>query len=161
MAYSAPSTQVYGALVDQNDWNELVNNDLHFAEPPLASLNYKPGTDISITSTSFVNADATNLSLSITSQRGKKVHAVAGFYGSNTAPGNAYFDLALDSVRAGNATNGIAIIEANSRGHCFIRAQWTGISAGAHTIRLQLKTDNASYAALLKANSPVHMIAWE
>lgn len=161
MGYNAPSTKAYGDLVDSGDWNELVNNQLHFAATTLAEKVHIPASVVSITSTSFVDADATNLTLSITTERGNRVYAMAAFACGPASAANAFYDLALDGVRAGDATNGLALVDANHRGYLTIFGEWSSIAAGAHTMRIQVKTSSGAVAAEIQQYAPVKMAVWE
>ncbi|QPC82120.1 hypothetical protein G4Y79_20920 [Phototrophicus methaneseepsis] len=160
MAYSAPSVRVYGELINPAAWNQLVNNQLHFASPPLARTVFLNTTNIDTNSTAFVDASTTNLSLSLNTERGNRVYAEAAFVGLTTAVAPVHFDLALDGTRASPWPNGLAQVDGSTDGHLTIFGVWTGVPVGAHVVRLQFKTSDISANARITLG-PVSMKAWE
>lgn len=123
----------------------------------VASSSYTPSL-ISSNSTSYVDADATNLNLSFTPNNASAtVIAIFTFSCSKTTNGTASFQLEMDGTTAGGGEVTTTLTTGNTPAS--VMGVWTGVSASAHAIRLQLKSSNSNNANIL--NAAVSMLAWE
>ncbi len=135
----------------KQDWalNDIVTApDLNAIGENLAYLKEQTArTSATITPASTGSTSwTTHASLSLTTRGGDlQVCFYAGVY--HSALGRAYFDVALDGVRVAlNGTNGSLELTPGGTGsaaQAALTLLLTGISAGAHTVALQWKTDAA------------------
>lgn len=163
MAYTTPKTWTNEPLVASDLNTHLRDNMEALKDPPSANYELNESSDYSTTSASFVDVDGTNLSLAVTTTGGDlMVH----FHGSiNNAGGFAtLLDLDIDgSPVAGD--DGIITVKGASTdiiAACFTRLI-TGLSAGAHTIKLQWKvlgSTSTLYAGAGTSNKDVHPQFW-
>lgn len=146
MAWTSPTTRSTNDLITASIWNtDLVNNLLALKSPPTAS--YVFGGPYSTTSTSEVDVDTTNLSLTITTTGGDVlVGWLSTFYMSvsgNTCTLNVTMDganlLSIGNVGQFNQANLIA------GGFTALK---TPVAAGAHTFKLRWKV-SASQANMM------------
>ena len=70
MAYTAPVNFVSGNPLLETELNLMQDNFRALKDPPSADYVLNEGSDYTTTSTSFVDVDATNLALSITTKGG-------------------------------------------------------------------------------------------
>lgn len=152
MAWTSPTTRVTGELITASIWNTDLTNNLNwlFARP-LASQVYNNTGVLTTSSTSFVDADATNLIVTFTTAAAR-IKAVATFLGHKATGGDGFFDLILDSVtRAGHSTGGLAKItnETTSGLPVTIVGEWSGLSAASHTVKIQFRSSDANSCRIL------------
>lgn len=113
-----------------------------------AAYQMNEGSNYTVSSTTFVDIDATNLSLTITTDGGD---VLVGFYGNVAQTSGAlarlYFDLDVDGARFGGDDGMVAIVttsnDAASDAHrpvSFV-ALLDNLSAGSHTFKLQWKVE--------------------
>lgn len=160
MAWTSTKTFSSGDILTAADMNTyLSGNTDALKNPPSANYELDEGSDYTTTSTTFVDVDATNLSLTITTTGGD---VMIGFHGTvyNNAGVWTYIDVTMDGVRIGG-DDGIAGLRTASQDYphmSFVRLK-TGVSAGAHTFKLQWKTSSGSttlYAGAGTANFDWH-----
>lgn len=165
-AWTAPKTWNTNDLVTATDLNTHLRDNLDWLKaPPTANYVANQASDYTTTSTSFVNVDGTNLSLTITTTGG---NVLIGFSGavSNTAAGSVtYLDVEIDGVRfAGDdGVVGVAQNIANYSVNAGFVVLKTGLSAGSHTFKLQWKTFNNTsklYAGAGTAGNDNHPQFW-
>lgn len=130
----------------------------------IVSDEYTPneGSDYTTTSTSFVDVDATNLALTITTTGGDvEVHFDGNAYNASLTE-QIFFDVDVDGTREGLDDGFIYIITNSGKQPSFTRLI-TGLSAASHTFKLQWKT-TASTATIPagagSAGSDVHPQFW-
>jgi hypothetical protein len=165
--WTTPKTWVEGYLVDEDDLNEQLRDNLDaLKEPPTDSYVCDEASDYTTTSTSFVDVDATNLSLTITTTGGD---VMVGFFGTvehSAASSNAIrFDVDLDgSVIGGDAgLAGMNFSVSDQRLTVSFVYLVTGLSAGTHTFKLQWETASATatlFAGSGHATFDVHPQFW-
>lgn len=153
MAWIAPTTRTTGELITASIWNTDITDNLDaLKDPPSENYEANEAADYSTSSTTFVNVDATNLALTITTTGGD---VLVGFHGALqiTSTYILYFDLDVDGSREGG-DDGITCIEQaiDAKNVAFVRLI-TGLSAGSHTIKLQWKTSNGGAVAKLWAGA--------
>ena len=127
---------------------------------PSASYELNEGSDYTTGSTSFVDVDGTNLSLTITTSGGPVL--VGWTMPLLTGTGKVFFDVEIDSVREGG-NDGIArhgnistFAASQTSGIAYLV---TGLSAASHTFKLQWKVSAGSatiFAGAGTVNGDVH-----
>lgn len=132
MAWIQPKTWSSEPLI-ASDMNTHIRDNLNaLKDPPTES--YEFNTNYSTTSTSFVDVDATNLSLTITTTGGD-VLIGAMLYHDN---GRIYFDVTQDGARLGDSSHGLASSN-GFEGMTTLLFLVTGLAAGTYTFNLQWK----------------------
>jgi len=123
------------------------------------------GSDYTTTSASFVDIDATNLSLTIITTGGDvKVH-FHGVLDHTATQGFINFDVDVDATRDGGDDGYIAssATSGNDKTPITFTRLITGLSAGSHTFKLQWKTSASTatlYAGAGTTNLDVHPQFW-
>ena len=161
MAFTAPRDWTADELVTATIMNTHVrDNQIALKSPPSDSYTWNEGTDLSgLTSTSFADVDATNFALTIVTAGGDvfvwwQLTAIA-------AAGTLaiFWDIDVDGTRDGGddgySKQSIATVPFTHSGFRII----TGLSAGAHTFKLQYKLSGGSltiYRGAGTANADVH-----
>lgn len=118
------------------------------------------GTDYSLTSTSWADADATNLKVVVVTQVDlAKVHLVARFIAS--CANNAFFDWhdgtnysAVDEVGNTMGSNGVAAIQNSSRQQITVESFFVNVAAGTHTYTLRYKVSSTALT-IFKSSYPI------
>ncbi len=109
----------------------------------LASASYKrTAGNYTTASTSFVDVDATNLALTITTGARRVLITVVGVaYNDSGSLQNVSFDVDLDGARLGG-TSGMTLIESVSSGQRLVNISYVtdALSAASHTFKLQWAT---------------------
>lgn len=165
--WTTPKTWSTGEALTASDMNAHIRDNLDALKaPPTDNYECNEASDYTTTSTTFVDVDATNLNLTITTTGGD---VMVGFYGTvkhSAASNNAIkFDVDLDgSLIAGDdgliGTNFPAASQ--SRAVSFV-VLVTGLSAGSHTFKLQWHTASATatlYAGAGTSIFDVHPQFW-
>jgi hypothetical protein len=150
-AWTTPATWAVDQLVSADDLNTLVRDNLNALKtPPSAHYECDEGSDYATNSTSFTDVDATHLALTITTAGGD---VFVGFHGNVACNQRVFFDVYVDSARIGGDDG---IIRNGSNGQndpiSFVRLV-SGLSAGAHTFKLQWKVGGTSPSATLYAGA--------
>jgi len=160
MAWHTPATFVTGNPITATVLNNISDDLSYLKAPPTAHFEADESSDYTITSTSFVDVDATagKFSLTITTAGGD---VMVGFHGSvNQAGARVYFDVDVDGARvAGN--DGILYLDADGP-VSFVRLI-TGLSAAAHIFKLQWKLSAGSavmYAGAGTSSYDLHPQFW-
>jgi len=128
-------------------------------------ISHDDGSDYTTTSSSFVDVDATDLNLTITTTGGK-VLCIANFsYSSSTneAQGNFTFFDNTNSSNLGNATGGLAEVDdvdSTDTVNQTVMGISGALSAGAHSFKLRWKRDGGT-SKILSNNVDVFMILIE
>lgn len=164
MAWTTPVTQTTGTLITAAEWNAQVANNLEAVKnPPTDSYVGNEGADWTTTSTSFVDVDGTDLSLSITTTGGD---VYVGFHGNLASGANTYLDVTMDGTAIGGDDGIVAIQGAGStapgRPIGFVRLV-TGVSAGAHTFNLRWKVASGTstlYGGAGTGSADLHPQFW-
>lgn len=131
--WTQPITWEVDQLVDEGHLNEQVRDNLEWLkDPPTASVTL--AANVATTSTAFV--DVPGLALTLTTSGGSVLVGFAGAAG-NTVGSTVVFDVVVDGVGQGGP-DGIC---GSSAGVIPMSFVWLveGLSAGAHTIKLQWK----------------------
>lgn len=155
--WTTPKTWVTGETLVAADMNQYIRDNMDWLKaPPKATVQMSGTSNFTTTSTSFVDVSTTDFQLSITTAGG----AVFGWFGvtmsMSSATNYAYFDVVIDGVSVSGAANGLVggIRIATSTTVCVVIPFYkAGLSAGAHTIKLQYRTDNAANTLTVYANN--------
>jgi hypothetical protein len=119
--------------------------------PPSAHFEANETSDYTTTSTTFVDVDATNLTLTITPTGQEVMVHCHGNVISSDSWGRVFFDVAVDGSRIGG-DDGIVQIQGNITPAFSFTRLITGLTAGqAHTFKLQWKV--GSYTGTLFAGA--------
>jgi hypothetical protein len=138
MSWTDPKTWQTGEALTASDMNTHIKDNLNALKaPPTEHYECDEASDYTTTSTSFVDVDATSLSLTIVTTGGDVLIGFCGFFQQSAAV--VFLDV-HESV--GNARlagdDGIA---RPGNGFEFVSFIWlaTGLDAGSHTFKLQWK----------------------
>lgn len=108
MAFTTARTWVAGELVTAALMNTYIrDNQTALKAPPQDIYSTGAYGTTSTTSTSFVNTDATNLSLDITTTGGRILIIFNGLVSHGGVADNAQFDFAINGSRIGDTTHGL------------------------------------------------------
>lgn len=136
-----PVTWSVGQLVTATNLNEQLRDNLEFLKtPPTALYTVNQASDYTTTSTSFVDVDATNLSLTIATAGGDVLIVFMG-YGGGTA--RLYLDVAIDSVRMAGDDGFLAAVSGVNTPITLVALK-QGLTAGSHTFKLQWKVNSGT-----------------
>jgi hypothetical protein len=144
MAWVTPKTDyLTGDLVTAQEMNNIGTN-LDWLKNEGDGYTLDEASDYSTTSTSFVDIDATNLALTITTEGGDVLIGVnLTLYRSGSAD-NVYIDVheSVSNARLGGDDGMAATYVENTIPSRQIGFVWLaeGLSAGSHTFKLQWKT---------------------
>lgn len=135
MAWTTPLTWSAGSVVSAANLNEQVRDNHNYLISRPHQRIIRAVSDYSTTSTTFVNIDATNLSIDLTTS-GTAV--LVGFNGVIRQTESVYLDLNVDGTRYANTTNGIGIATISSTANDQLSGfvvLVTGLSVGSHQFR--------------------------
>lgn len=155
MAWTTPQTWVDGNVLTAAELNEQVRDNLNFLfSKPGDNYVMNEAADYTTTSTLFVDVDATNLALTITTGGGDVLIWFNGVMSGTGTPSYLSVDVLLDGSRlAGD--DGILTLGSNNNGIIsqYQGDKWqnmgfaylkTGLSAGSHTFKLQWKVSTGT-----------------
>jgi hypothetical protein len=112
----------------------LTDNLIYLRGRPNSAVRRDNNANYTTTSGAFVNIDATNLSITLTTY-GSAV--LLGFTGVlNTSGNDGYLDFTIDGARYGSAGDGIAQISGSVDRTVSMLALVTGLAAGSHTFKV-------------------------
>jgi hypothetical protein len=156
-----PKTWSAGAVVTASDLNTELRDNLNtLKNPPSDNYELNEGSDYTTTSSSFVDIDATNLALSITTTGGDVMVGLIGSFNSSGDNHN-FLEIDLDGSPVGG-DDGICKWRDRNEKTGFVYLI-TGVSAGSHTIKLQWKRDAGTltlYAGAGASDADVHPQFW-
>ena len=124
-----------------------------------AGMGTRTAGDLTTSSTSWADADSTNLSVTLTTGAHRCLLMFTGAAKCDAHNNNLAFDLTVDGTRVGQAY-GLALISPNAATvgqttPVSLMFLTTALSAASHTFRLQWKTDSASLTGTLFASTTV------
>lgn len=161
MAWTTPTTVNAGDKLTSTLWNnEVVGNLNYLLSPNKAVVIHNNGSDYTTTSTTFVDVDATNLSLTITTHGGPVLVVAVCKAMNGNGFGAGGLDITMDGTRIGaNTTLGLADV-----GNVYMSYSLVALvspSAGSHTFRLQFRADAGTTTVYSNSTLPVVMAAIE
>jgi hypothetical protein len=139
--YTVARTWANGDIPDEAMLNTHIRDNFDYlvARPVAQEADYDSAADFTTTSTSFV---ATGITEDITILAGARVEVQFWCLQSNSGPNAITYDIAVDTVRQGDATYGM--FQNNLAGGLVanptISRIMTGLSAGTRTIAIYWKT---------------------
>lgn len=162
--WTPPATWT-GSLITVNRLNEQIRDNLEFLkDPPSASYEADEGSNYTTTSSSFVDVDSTNLSLTIETAGGDVLIAFHGTVTRSASGGIVRFDVDVDGTRVASDDGIIAAEPVTGAGMpvSFVRYV-TGLSPGSHTFKLQWKINTGTatlYAGAGTSQYDIHPQMW-
>ena len=166
MAWTTPRTWVSGELVTHTLLNTHLRDNLNALKAPSTDYyNVNEVSDYTTTSSSFVDVDATDLAMTITTSGGDVFVHFHGTVSHSAAAGRTYFEVAVDGVAA-MGDDGILHTRAAASPateSCAFTLYITGLSAASHTFKLQWKTSGATatlYAGAGTSTGDLHPQFW-
>lgn len=160
MPWNTPITWSPGQVVAASDLNGQIRDDLNYllAARPNAYVVRSGTSDYTTTGTSFADVDAANLLLTLTLNGSRSLVIASALINASLSGGACYLDWIVDSTTRAGGTNGVAN-NAVAGGGTQIHAVtaiglFTGLSAGAHTFKLQYRGNGTGSANVLN-NGPV------
>lgn len=159
--WTTPKTWSTGEALSASDMNTHIRDNLGALKaPPTAVYTCDEVSDYVTSQTTFVDVDASNLTLTITTTGGD---VMVGFHGHIYANGGiCHLDVEVDGTREGG-DDGITVVYSNYRQAVSFTRLITNLDAGTHTFKLQWKVTAGSaalYAGAGTANLNVHPQFW-
>lgn len=146
MAWTSMTNLSTGDLVSEADMDAIRGNIEYLLDPNKQIIKHDNGADYTTTSTSFVDVDATNLSLTITTNGGPVLVSAAFTWGANTGNITVYFDLDVDGASY-TSSKGVHFeyYPASTGSHLGgFSVLVDGLTAGSHTFKLQWKVGSGT-----------------
>lgn len=154
MAWTTPKTWATGDLVTAVDLNTHLRDNLNALKGvPITAANFSMYTGT--TSTAFVDiGSAYNLTITV-SEGSRLLIGLWGSWSIGAGGYTSYLDLLIDSTRAGHTTDGLQQLNVSSYGEQHIVPfsilyVSSALSAGAHTIKPQYRTENSSSGTYIR-----------
>ncbi len=157
--WTTPKTWTVDELVTASAMNTHLRDNLNALKtPPSAHYECDESSDYTTSAGAWVDVDATNLALTITTNGGDVlVHFHGNVYGSSA---HVWLDVAVDGTREGGDDGIVRARQSDYDTVSFTRLI-TGLSAGEHTFKLQWKSSNGTlYAGAGTTNLDVHPQFW-
>jgi len=157
MSWTDPRTWAVGEVVTATLLNEQLRDNLNALKVTNSDeYTLDESSDYTTTSTSFVDVDATNLALNLTTTGGDILVGFAGMMRPIGSSPRVYFDIDIDGAAAGDdGIWGIGTLNGTYTPLSFTRL-FTGITSGAHIIKLQWKVSGGSIN-LASGAGTIHM----
>ena len=161
MAWTTPTTRSVSELITPVEWNiDLVDNLLYLYSRPAASYTGVAGGNYTVTSTSYVALDATNLKLTLTTSSGRVLVGVimnaAG--GATLAAG---FRVNIDSGSSYGYWGDSHQVFVTPNVISFAPLLLTGLSAASHTFQLEVKVNGNTMTIYRGTAQPVRFWVME
>jgi hypothetical protein len=151
MAWSTPPTFTSGQVITATDLNTyLRDNENYLLSRPKNFVKHDNNADYTTTSSSFVDIDGTNLTITLTLSGSAVLLSFTAVI--NDSSNQPAFDFTVDGTRVGGSTDGLMTISGGNGRYCATMvALVTGLSAAAHTFKVQWRA--VSGTATLYAGS--------
>lgn len=163
MAWTTPKTWTDGSVLTAAELNEQVRDNLDFLfDKPGAVYDVDEASNYTTSSTSFVDVDATDLALTITTGGGDVLIWLSPAVMTSTANVSVYFDVDIDGTRVAgdDGITKFTFFDAGASPETVMNRAtlgfvWlaTGLAAGSHTFKLQWKHTNAAITTTLYAGA--------
>jgi len=160
-AWETPKTWIVDELVTAAHLNQHLRDNLNALKaPPSTHFTANQPGDYTTNQTAFVDVDATNLALTITTNGGDVfVH----FHGTVSAASAVYFDVYENLARLGGDDGIVREQPAGSDRTVSFTRLVSGLAAGQHTFKLQWKVNTGVatlFAGAGTANKDLHPQFW-
>lgn len=148
MAWTTPKTWTDGSVLTAAELNEQVRDNLNYLfAKPSDIYNVDEAANYTTTSTTFVDVDATDLALTITTGGGDVAVWFSGTVTKNATNNVLTMDVDVDGSRfAGD--DGIIYSYGDATIGMSFFVVITGLSAGSHTFKLQWKIAGGNTATM-------------
>lgn len=158
-AWTTLTPLVTGDLVTEDDFDAIHGNLNYLLNPNRAAVELTDHATYTTTSTSFVDVDATNLTLTLETYGGPVLITVLGVL-SSSSTNAVFFDVAIDGERISGASAGI------SRQYADVArpANFTlpvVLAAGTHTLTLQWRVSSGTGYLMAGSGAVLHFSAME
>ena len=161
MAWTTPTTRSVSELITAGVWNtDLVDNLLYLYSRPAASYTGVAGGNYTVTSTSYVALDATNLKLTLTTSSGRVLVGVI-MNAAADATHSAGFRVNIDSGASYGYWGDSHLVYTNPNVISFAPLLLTGLSAASHTFQLEVKVNGGTMTIYRSTAQPVHFWVME
>lgn len=161
MAWATPATRSVSELITAAIWNaDLVDNLLYLYARPAASYIGVAGGNYTVTSTSYVALDATNLKLTLTTSSGRVLVGVI-MNAAADATRSAGFRVNIDSGSSYDYWGDSHQVFVTPNVISFAPLLLTGLSAGSHTFQLETKTSAGTMTIYRATAQPVRFWVME
>lgn len=166
--WTTPRTWTTGELISASIMQTHVSGNLNALKTPAGGYNKLDlGADITTSSTSFADADSTNLSLTFTTGGGDVIVFFTAVCVNSNANARTYFDI-HESVAGARWGGDDGLTMLSTAGSTVpqtgvIAARITGLSAAAHTFKLQWKVSAGTstlYAGAGTSTFDLHPVFW-
>jgi hypothetical protein len=159
MAYTNPKTWASGVLLSTDMNTYIRDNQTALKDPPFDHYESDEVSNYSTASTTFVDVDATDFSLSITTTGGDIFVGFTGMLVGVTS-NKVFFELELDGVAVGGDDGITGMQSASTIAMPINFGYWIiAPSAASHTVKLQWRVTGSTttiYAGAGTANGDVH-----
>lgn len=134
-----------GDLVTEADMDAIRGNIEYLLDPNKARVLRNNSGNYTTTSTAFVDVDATNLAVTLTTNGGPVLVIASGAARNTSSSDATCFDAAVDGTRIGaDFDQGLVRVTGTNYGSMAFAALVTGLSAGSHTFKLQWRVTAAT-----------------
>lgn len=147
--WTSPPVWSASTPIDYNTLNQLIgqNGDLDWLKarvPTVGSTYRTTAGNYSSNSATFVDLDAANCIVTLTTASTGNVICWATLNADNTTNAAVFYDWILDSTTRAGSTNGSSGIQAAYSGgsgyQVAVLARFTGLSLASHTFKIQWRT---------------------
>lgn len=155
MAYSTLPIVAPGDVIRASTWGNIArgNEEYLFSGRPTDS-DGGVGIAVNTSSTSYAEMDATNLKKNITVNNGRLLVVFSAYISTdNVATYKCYVTVYVDGVDIGDATYGIYAIGNNTARSFSWMKILTGLSVGAHEIKIMGKVENVAQTLRIGQNT--------
>lgn len=155
MTWTTPTTRSVSELITAAVWNtDLVDNLLYLYSRPAASYTGVAGGNYTVTSTSYVALDATNLKLTLTTSSGRVLVGVI-MNASGSASLVAGFRVNVDAGASYAYWGDSHQVFTTPNVISFAPLLLTGLSAASHTFQLEVKVNSYTMTIYRATAQPV------
>jgi len=167
MPWTTPLSWQPGQVVAASDLNVQIRDNLFYllAGRVLAQAQHVGLADYTTTSTAFVDADATNLALTLTINSGRALLIAMVLASGTLTNGGAYLSWNVDSGVALGSPYGLlstALPGVGGQLHALtVIGAFTGLSVGAHLFKLQYRGNGTGGATIYNTSLPITLLGLE
>lgn len=159
MAHTTVPTKNPGDLLGSTDWNTYIrdNDAFNFNGKAAVAIARDNGGAYSTSSSTFVDVDGTNLSITINSATGRAWVTFHGtLYSNGDVSALGRLDVTVDGTRIGG-TDGLATqFWTTAAAHMQIHHPVLGLTPGSHTFKLQWKIGGGAAYMFASAGQPAY-----
>ena len=170
MAWVAPRTWTAGEVVTASMMNQDVRDNMNYvlSGRGVAQVKVLSASNYTITSSTFVYVDTTNLALTLSINSGRIMGwwTFSELFDNTAHNGKAWVGTDRDAGAAmhGDATYGTKLLLTNHSDDITLPFYFSGLSAASHTLKLMARTDGSAGASITiykATDTPVYGMAFE